>query len=175
MEGSGGKKTHTHTHTHIQRGEMMAYEFCDPLFLGSIWEAIVIPLHRCVCIWTTFLVCLLLLSSLCGFGLISFWVGTYLGQLSMTLDNNNNNIHSMVVGDVVVVADICKCTQRFAQTLCFLYLIFFFCQMYEFTSCRVSRKSIQCSSFPYKLRSISGAFFSSSLDLTDDDDHYFTQ
>lgn len=44
----------------------MAYEFCDPLFLGSIWEAIVIPLHRCVCIWTTFLVCLLL-SSLCGF------------------------------------------------------------------------------------------------------------
>lgn len=24
----------THTHTHIQRGEIMAFEFCDPLFFG---------------------------------------------------------------------------------------------------------------------------------------------
>lgn len=35
------------------------------------------------------------------FGCPSGWVPTYLGQLWMTLDNNNNNnIHSMVVGDV---------------------------------------------------------------------------
>lgn len=40
-----------------------------------------IPLHRCVCIWTTFLVCLLL-SSLCGFGVDSaVCLGGYLPKV----------------------------------------------------------------------------------------------
>lgn len=113
----------------------MAYEFCDPLFLGSIWEAIVIPLHRCVCIWTTFLVCFVVVVFvwlLGRFGCPSGWV-TYLGQLWMTLDNNNNNnnIHSMVVGDVGSSGSRYVNVRRDLPRLLF-FVPFFYCQMYEF-------------------------------------------
>lgn len=121
-----------------------------------------IPLHRCVCIWTTFLVCFVVVVFvwlLGRFGCPSGWVPTYLGQLWMTLDNNNNNnIHSMVVGDVGSSGSRYVNVRRDLPRLLF-FVPYFFCQMYEFTSCRVSRRFIQCSSFPYKLRSISGAFF----------------
>lgn len=105
---------------------------------------------------------------------LSVWVGTYLGQLWMTLDNNNNNnIHSMVVGDVGSSGSRYVNVRRDLPILLF-FVPYFFCQMYEFKLSGLSKIHSQCFSFPYKLRSISGAFFS-SLDLTDDDDHYFTQ
>lgn len=105
-----------------------------------------IPLHRCVCIWTTFLVCLLL-SSWCGFGSIrlSVRVGTYLGQLWMTLDNNNNNnnIHSMVVGDVGSSGSRYVNVRRDLPGLCFC--TFFFLPNIRIRVVGVSRKFIQSS------------------------------
>lgn len=136
-----------------------------------------IPLHRCVCIWTTFLVCFVVvvfLWLLGRFGCPSGWV-TYLGQLWMTLDNNNNNnIHLVVVVWGCSIGSRYVNVRRDLPRLLFLVPYFFFAK-YTNSSSRVSRKFIQWFSFPYKLRSISSAFFS-SLDLTDDDDHhYFTQ
>lgn len=63
---------------------------------------------------------------------LSVWVGTYLGQLRMTLDNNNNNnkIHSMVVGDVGSSGSRYVNVRRDLPRLLFLYI--FFCQIYEF-------------------------------------------
>lgn len=64
------------------------------------------------------------------FGCPSGWV-TYLGQLWMTLDNNNNNIHSMVVGDVGSSGSRYVNVRRDLPGLC-CYTLIFFCQMYEF-------------------------------------------
>lgn len=97
-------------------------------------------------------------------------LGTYLGQLWMTLDNNNNNnIHSMVVGDVGSSGSRYVNVRRDLPGLC-CYTLIFFCQMYEFKLSGFSK----IHSVFHNLRSISSAFFSSP-DLTDDDDHYFTQ
>lgn len=104
------------------------------------------------------------------FGCPSGWV-TYLGQLWMTLDNNNNNIHS-----VVVVVWGCSIGSRYVNVrrdlprLLLLYLTF----LPNVRIPVVGFLEISFSLSVGKLRSISGAF-SSSLDLTDDDDHYFTQ
>lgn len=137
----------------------MAYEFCDPLFLGSIWEAIVIPLHRCVCIWTTFwCVCCCRLCVAFGSIRLSVWVGTYLGQLWMTLDNNNNNnIHS------VVVVWGCSIGSRYVNVRRDLPRLLFFVHFFLLPNVRIQvvgfLENAFSFSFPYKLRSISGAFF----------------
>lgn len=100
---------------------------------------------------------------------LSVWVGTYLGQLRMTLDNNNNNIHSFDGGGGCSIGSRYVNVRRDLPRL--LFFVPYFFAKYTNSSCRGFSK---IHSVFHNLRSISGAFFS-SLDLTDDDDHYFTQ
>lgn len=104
---------------------------------------------------------------------LSVWVGTYLGQLWMTLDNNNNNNNN--IHSVVVVVWGCSSGSRYVNVRRdlprLLFFVPYFFAKYTNSSCRGFSK---IHSVFHNLRSISGAFFS-SLDLTDDDDHYFTQ
>lgn len=71
----------------------MAYEFCDPLFfgiyLGGNSDTLASMRMYLDDFFGVFCCCRLCVA----FGSIrlSVWVGTYLGQLWMTLDDNNNN------------------------------------------------------------------------------------